>query len=198
MLDYKLGPVKPKQKRTSPKSKKTPITTSAHTKTYVVFDVETTGLSATIDKIIEIGAAKIINGKIVETFGELVNPQISIPANITKINGITNGMVKTKEPINGVLPRFLEFCKGSTLVAHNADFDVSFIKQNALNLGLAFNYEIVDTLSLSRELLPHLRNHKLPTVAKALKIDLLNAHRATDDATATAKIFLKFLEMQSN
>ena len=83
------------------------------------------------------------------------------------------------------------------MVAHNAKFDVSFIRQNAVNLGLEFDYEIVDTLSLARELLPHLANHKLHTVANELEIDLLNAHRAEDDATATAKIFLKFVEMQS-
>ena len=174
------------------------ITTSVKSKTYVVFDIETTGFSAEKDKITEIGAAKIVNGKIVETFGELINPQINIPRHITEITGISNEMVKGKEPITGVLPKFLAFCKGSTLVAHNAKFDVSFVKQNAFNQGFEFNYEIVDTLSLARELLPQLENHKLQTVANELQVDLLNAHRATDDATATAKIFLKFVEMQSN
>ncbi|MCL2153003.1 MAG: exonuclease domain-containing protein [Oscillospiraceae bacterium] len=175
-----------------------PITTSVNSKTYVVFDIETTGFSAAKDKITEIGAAKIVGGKIVETLGELINPQTGIPRHITEITGITNEMVKGKESITGVLPRFLEFCKGSTLVAHNAKFDISFIRHNALSQGLEFNYETVDTLSLARELLPHLANHKLQTVANELGIDLLNAHRATDDATATAKIFLKFVEMQSS
>jgi DNA polymerase III epsilon subunit family exonuclease len=174
------------------------INTVVSSKTYVVFDIETTGFSAEKDKITEIGATKIIDGKIVETFGELINPQINIPRHITEITGITNDMVKNKKTISDVLPRFLNFCKGSTLVAHNASFDVRFIKHNAANLGLKFEYEIIDTLALARELLPHLKNHKLQTVANELKIDLLNAHRAKDDATATAKIFLKFVEMQSN
>jgi len=167
-------------------------------KTYVVFDIETTGFSASNDRITEIGAAKIVNGEIVETFSELINPQINIPRKITEITGITNEMVKNKKTVTVVLPRFLEFCKGSTLVAHNAKFDVSFIKQNAENLGLEFEYEVLDTLSLSRELLPHLENHKLQTVANELGIDILNAHRAKDDAVAAANIFLKFWEMQSN
>jgi len=107
-------------------------------------------------------------------------------------------MVKNKKTISDVLPRFLNFCKDSTLVAHNASFDVSFIKHNAAKLGLEFEYKIIDTLTLARELLPHLKNHKLQTVANELEIDLFKAHRAKDDATATAKIFLKFVEMQSN
>ncbi|MCL2049796.1 MAG: exonuclease domain-containing protein [Defluviitaleaceae bacterium] len=166
-------------------------------KTYVVFDIETTGFSEVKDKITEIGAAKIIDGKIIETFGELINPQVGIPSHITKITKITNDMVKNKKPISDVLPRFFEFCKGATMVAHHASFDVKFIKHNAKALGLEFNHEIVDTLSLARQLLPRLENHKLPTVAKALKIDLLNAHRAEDDAMATAEIFLRLMEMQA-
>ena len=162
---------------------------------YVVFDIETTGFSASKNKITEIGAVKITNGKITDVFSELINPQTYIHWKITEITGITDDMVRNKKTIDDVLPRFLDFCKGSILVAHNASFDVSFIKQNAENLHLEFSNEILDTLAFSRKLLPHLENHRLQTVAEAFGIKLLRAHRAKDDALATAKIFLNFENM---
>ena len=164
-------------------------------KNYVVFDIETTGFSVAKDRITEIGAVRIVNGKIADTFSELVNPRTDISRRITEITGITNDMVKDKATIADVLPRFLDFCADATVVAHNASFDVSFIKQNAKNLGKEFSNEVLDTLTFARRLLPRLENHKLNTVAKKLGVKMLRAHRAKDDALATAEIFLKLAEM---
>ena len=168
---------------------------SAKEQSYVVFDIETTGFSPINDKVTEIGAVKIVNGEKIAEFSELINPQIPIPTNITELTGINDVMVKDKDTIDKVLPRFLEFCNGSAVVAHNASFDVSFIKHNANVIGETFNPEIFDTLALARELLPDLYNHKLNTVAKHLNIALLNHHRAVDDSAATAEIFQKCIEM---
>jgi len=162
---------------------------------YVVFDIETTGFSPVNDKITEIGAVKIVNGEKIAEFSELINPQIPIPPNITELTGITDAMVKSADTIDKVLPRFIEFVGSSAVVAHNAGFDVSFIKHNAKEIGAKFAPEVFDTLALAREIFPDIHNHKLNTVAKHLGIKLLNHHRAVDDSAATAEIFLKCIEM---
>lgn len=158
---------------------------------FVVFDIETTGLSSINDSIIEIGAVKIKDCQIVDTFETFVNPQIHISSFITKLTGITDDMVKRYPPIDEVLPKFLEFIKGSTLVAHNANFDVTFIKTKAKNLGIEVDNPVLDTLELSRHMYENLKNYKLDTVAQHLGVSLENHHRAVDDAKATAEIFLK-------
>ncbi len=157
---------------------------------YVVFDLETTGFSAKNDKIIEIGAVKIQNEKIVDRFSEFVNPERNIPYKITDLTGISDDMVRDSETVENILPRFLEFCKGSVLVAHNAGFDTGFIKSNCRRLGLDFDFTIVDTVPLARFLYPELKKVKLNIVAKHLGISLENHHRAVDDAKATADILL--------
>lgn len=157
---------------------------------YVVFDLETTGFSSKNDKIIEIGAVKIQNGKIVDRFSEFVNPEKSIPYKITELTGISNDMVKDSETIETILPKFLEFCKGSVLVAHNATFDTGFIKNNCRRLNLDYDFTVVDTVPLARFLYPELKKVKLNIVAKHLGISLENHHRAVDDAKATADILL--------
>lgn len=162
---------------------------------YVVFDLETTGFSPKHNRIIEIGAIKIVEGQVVDTFSEFVNPEVMIPFNIEKLTGINDRMVADANKIEEVLPRFLDFCAGSVMVAHNADFDMSFIKANADRQKLPCDYTIVDTVALARILMPKLGNFKLNNVAKHLKISLLNHHRAVDDATATGDIFMKFIEM---
>ncbi len=162
-------------------------------KSYVVFDIETTGLSQHYDKITEIGAVKVVDGIIVDEFGELVNPKRHIPDKIVNLTGISNEMVADKPIIDEVLPIFLDFCKDSCLVAHNAEFDISFIVEAAYNLGIDFNYPYVDTLFLSRFLNPELRNHRLDTLARKYEVRLLNHHRAVDDATATAQVFIEML-----
>ena len=163
--------------------------------TYVVFDIETTGFSNVNDKITEIGAVKISGGEIVDTYSQLINPGIPIPEKIVKLTGIDDVLVSDKPFVAEVLPEFLDFCKGSILVAHNSDFDTGFIRQNAKNQNLAYEFDAIDTLVLSRLLLTHLKNHKLDTITKELDVKLENHHRAVDDATATAYIFLKFMEM---
>ncbi|WP_180270723.1 PolC-type DNA polymerase III [Sporanaerobium hydrogeniformans] len=162
--------------------------------TYVVFDLETTGFSPTHHQIIEIGAVKVIQGEIVDRFSAFVNPKRAIPYVIQELTGISDKMVQDALPIENVLPEFLDFCEGAVLVAHNADFDYSFIEVNAKKQGLCATYTVVDTVSLARILLPNLSNFKLNTVAKALEVSLENHHRAVDDATATGEIFVKFIE----
>ncbi len=163
--------------------------------TYVVFDIETTGFSAIKDKIIEIGAVKVVNGKIVDTFSTFVNPERPIPFEITKLTSITDEMVMEYPNIEVILPQFLEFAKDAVLVAHNASFDVGFIEQNCRYQDIEPHFISVDTVALARVLLPTLSKYKLNIVAKALGISLENHHRAVDDAGATAEIFVKFVEM---
>ncbi|MDO4295588.1 MAG: PolC-type DNA polymerase III [bacterium] len=162
---------------------------------YVVFDIETTGFSATQDKIIEIGAVKVVDGVITERFSSFVNPQQPIPFEIEKLTGINDEMVLDQEPIEGVLPKFLDFCQDAVMVAHNASFDMSFITHNARQLELPFAPTVLDTVAMARVLLPNLGRYKLDTVAKALDISLENHHRAVDDAGATAEIFAAFVKM---
>ena len=162
---------------------------------YVVFDIETTGFSPINNKIIEIGAVKVEKGEITQRFSTFVNPNVPIPFEIEKLTGINDSMVMDAETIEEVLPRFLEFTKGCVLVAHNAGFDVSFIKENARRLGLQADHTYVDTVGMARTLLPGLAKYKLDAVAKALGVSLENHHRAVDDAECTAQIFVKFLAM---
>ena len=162
---------------------------------YVVFDIETTGFSPLKNRIIEIGAVKVVDGVITDRFSSFVNPDVPIPFDIEKLTGINDAMVLPSPKIDVVLPQFLEFVGDSALVAHNAGFDVSFISHNAEELGLAFEPTVLDTVSLARLLLPNLNRFKLDTVAKALNISLQNHHRAVDDAGATAEIFTAFIKM---
>ncbi len=165
---------------------------------YVVFDIETTGLSSVKNKIIEIGAVKVEAGKIVDRYSVFVNPNEPIPYNIEKLTGINDSMVIGAKSIEEVLPEFLKFAEGAVMVAHNADFDMGFIEHNARLLGLDFAPTYVDTVGLSRVLLPELSKYKLDVVAKALDVSLENHHRAVDDAEATAHIFVKLLEKLEN
>ena len=162
---------------------------------FVVFDIETTGFSPEKNKIIEIGAVKVEKGVITDKFSTFVNPDVPIPFEIEQLTGINDNMVLPAPKIDVILPQFLEFCEGCSLVAHNASFDVSFISQNAALLGLPFDPTVLDTVALARHLLPNLNRFKLDTVAKALNISLENHHRAVDDAGCTAEIFVKFIEM---
>ena len=162
---------------------------------YVVFDIETTGFSPIKNRIIEIGAVKVINGEITDRFSSFVNPQVPIPFEIEKLTGINDEMVMDAPLIEEVLPEFLSFCEGTVLVAHNASFDISFIKENAKRQQLPFAFTYVDTVGIARVLLPHQAKHTLDAVSKTLGISLENHHRAVDDAEATAQIFVKFTDM---
>jgi len=162
---------------------------------FVVFDIETTGFSPHTNKIIEIGAVRVEQGKIVSRFSSFVNPQVPIPFKIESLTGINDNMVINADTIEVVLPKFLEFCRGAVLVAHNAGFDMSFIEKNCDNLGFPHEFTSVDTVGMARFLMPGLNRFKLNTIAKALGVALLNHHRAVDDASCTADIFVKFIQM---
>ena len=164
--------------------------------TFVVFDIETTGLSKETESITEIGAVKVVDGKVIDRFSTFVNPERPIPAEITKLTGITNEMVADAPVITESLPKFLEFCQDAVLVAHNANFDTGFIRLNAeRKCGIEVKNTVLDTLELSRSLLPELKKHKLDIVCEQLGVSLEGHHRAVNDAEATAEVFLKFIDM---
>ena len=162
---------------------------------YVVFDIETTGLNRQLCKIIEIGAVKIVGGEIVDRFSEFINPEEPIPYKITELTSITDEMVMDAPTIDVILPRFLDFIGDSSVVAHNAQFDTSFIKKYADDMGLSTDYSILDTMTLGYVLCPELGKYTLDRLCKHLGIKLEHHHRAVDDAEATAHIFLRFLTM---
>lgn len=161
--------------------------------TFVVFDIETTGFSPVYNRIIEIGAVKVEKGEIKDRFSAFVNPDVPIPFEIEKLTGINDEMVMDASMIDAVLPQFLDFCGDAVLVAHNANFDMSFIMENCSRLFIKKSFTYVDTVGLARMLLPHQAKHTLDAVAKTLGISLENHHRAVDDAEATAEIFMKFV-----
>ena len=163
--------------------------------TFVVFDIETTGFSPVNNRIIEIGAVKVEQGSIVDRFSTFVNPQVPIPFRIEQLTNINDEMVVDAPTIEQVLPEFLEFCGDAVMVAHNAEFDMSFIRENAKRQQIQKEFTYVDTMGIARLLLPGQAKHTLDAVAKTLKISLENHHRAVDDAECTAEIFTKFIEM---
>ena len=163
--------------------------------TYCVLDLETTGFSATTEKITEIGVMKIKDGKVFEEFSCFVNPQKHIPGRVTEVTNITDEMVKDAETIDQVFPKLLEFIKDTVLVAHNAPFDIGFLKQNAKTLGYKFDYTYLDTLSLAKDLFPNYKRYKLGKIADNLGIKVEVAHRALDDVDTTVKVFNVMLDM---
>ena len=165
---------------------------------FVVFDIETTGLSPVNDRITEIGAVIIKRGEITSKYNRLVNPEIPIPARIVELTGITDGMVKNEDNIEKVLPEFLLFAGDRPIVAHNSEFDWSFIRTNCGRLEIDYKPAIIDTLQFSRIMVKELKRHKLETLCRHFKINLENHHRASDDATATAIVFRKLLELASS
>ena len=162
---------------------------------YVVFDIETTGLSKKHNKIIEIGAVKVKDGEVVDTFSEFINPGVPIPYQIEQLTSINDDMVKDAPMYDVIVPRFLEFCGDDIVVAHNASFDTGFMRMNAEELGLKFDNTVLDTMTLSHILLPELGKFTLDRVCKELKVVNAHHHRAIDDAEATAKVFFKLLDM---
>lgn len=162
---------------------------------FVVFDIETTGLSFKNHTIIEIGAVKLSGGVIVDQYSALIDPQTILDPKITELTGITDDMLIGQRLLSDVLPEFMSFVGDAPLVAHNASFDTAFIKENCSRQGLPYDPTVLDTLTLSRLLLKDLKRHKLNIIAKYLGVSLENHHRAVDDANATAQIFLKFIEM---
>ena len=162
--------------------------------TFICFDIETTGLSPKTEKITEIGAVKITNGQVVDRFSTFVNPEMPIPAKIVELTGITDAMVKDAPSQSDAVRAFLDFCGDSVLVAHNAPFDVSFIRAACNNMGVEYNYTSIDTVAISRAILPDIKNCKLDTVAKYLRLPDFNHHRAVDDAEILSKIFISLCD----
>ena len=165
---------------------------------WVVFDVETTGFNPMQEEIIEIGAVKIKDGQVVDEFSEFINPGRVIPPRITELTGITDQMVADAPSLEEVIPGFVEFFEGTTLVAHNASFDHRFLKAALDKTGhedIIGTISILDTLNLSRALLPDMKKYRLDRLAKRFDINLENHHRASDDARATGQIFIKLMEM---
>ena len=156
--------------------------------TYCVLDLETTGFSAVTERITEVGIMKIQNGEVIDKFSEFVNPQKHIPQRVTEVTNITDEMVKDAPTIKVLFPKILEFIKGTVLVAHNATFDIGFLKQNAQRLGYDFDYTYIDTLSMARALFPDFKKYKLGKIAEKLGIKVEVAHRALDDVDTTVKV----------
>ena len=163
--------------------------------TYCVLDLETTGFSAKTEKITEVGIMKLKNGEVIDEFSTFVNPEKHIPARVTEVTNITDDMVKDADTIEKVFPKILEFIEGSVLVAHNAGFDIGFLKQNAKRLGYEFDYTYLDTLSLAKDLFPDYKKYKLGKIAENLGIKVEVAHRALDDVDTTVKVFKVMLDM---
>ena len=162
--------------------------------TFICFDIETTGLSAVRDKITEIGAVKVENGVITDTFSTFANPEMPIPQKITQLTGITDDMVKDAPSQSEAVGAFLEFAGDNVLVAHNAPFDTSFIAKACEDMGREYNYTSIDTVAISRAILTDIKNCKLDTVAKFLRLGDFNHHRATDDAEMLARIFINLCQ----
>ncbi len=177
---------------------KNPVVTNAKGQsidiTYCVLDLETTGFSATMEKITEIGIMKLKDGKVIDTFSCFVNPEKHIPQRVSEVTNITDEMVQDAETIDKVFPKMLKFLEDSVIVAHNAGFDVGFLKQNAKNLGYKFDYTYLDTLSLAKDLFPEYKKYKLGKIAENLGIKVEVAHRALDDVDTTVKIFKIMLD----
>ncbi len=161
---------------------------------FVVFDIETTGLKAKFHELIEIAGVKVSGGKIVDRFSEFVKPEAQILPHITELTRITNDMVSDADNIENVLKRFIKFAKGTILVAHNARFDVGFLKRYAEKYKIDFDFCYIDTLNLSRKLVTNIKRHRLDRVAKSLGINFEGHHRAINDAEVTAKIFMVFCD----
>lgn len=162
---------------------------------FVVFDIETTGLNPYSDDIIEIGAVKIKNGEIVDRYNQLINPGREISEFTTNLTSITNEDLADKPSFEQIKDDFYNFIKGTILVAHNAEFDIGFIKRKYSNYGVYIDNPYADTLKISRYTLTDLKRHKLDIVAERLGVNLQNHHRAVDDANATAEIFIALVNI---
>ena len=163
--------------------------------TFCVLDLETTGFSFRTEKITEIGIMKVKNGEVIDEFACFVNPEKPIPQRVVEVTNITDDMVKDAETIDKVFPKMMEFIGDSILVAHNADFDIGFLKYNAKELGFTLNNTYMDTLRLAKELFPDYKKYKLGIIAENLGIKVEVAHRALDDVDTTVKVLKVMLDM---
>ncbi|MDP1535210.1 MAG: 3'-5' exonuclease, partial [Rubrivivax sp.] len=165
---------------------------------YTVFDTETTGLEPSAgDEIIQIGATRLVNGKLLrsECFDQLVDPRRNIPAVTIPIHGITPEMVAGQPTIDVVLPAFHAFAADTVLVAHNAAFDLRFLELKEASTGLRFDHPVLDTLLLSALVHPSQESHKLEAIAERLGVTVIGRHTALGDALVTAEVFLKLVPL---
>lgn len=162
--------------------------------TYCVLDLETTGFSAVTEKVTEIGIMKYKEGKVIDKFSTFVNPEKHIPERVSEVTKITDDMVQNAPKIEEVFPKVLEFIKDTVLVAHNAGFDIGFLKQIAKRLDVEFEPTYIDTLDLAKEIFPEYKTYKLGRIASNLGIEVTVAHRALDDVDTTVKIFKIMME----
>lgn len=164
--------------------------------TYIILDIETTGLEPTVHELTEIGALKVEGGELKDIFSSLIKPKYPITPEITRITGIDDEIVKDAPPANQVLEKFISFIEDHILVIHNVDFDFPFIKHHAKKLiQQEINNQTICTVKLSRHLLPNIANHKLHTVASHFGFEIKNRHRAMGDAELTFQVWTEFLKM---
>ena len=163
--------------------------------TYCVLDLETTGFSFRTEKITEVGIMKVKNGEVIDEFSCFVNPEKPIPQRVVEVTNITDEMVKDADTIDKIMPKIIEFVGDSVLVAHNADFDIGFLKYNAKILGLSLENTYLDTLRLAKALFPDFKKYKLGIIADNLGIKVEVAHRALDDVDTTVKVLKVMLDM---
>ena len=165
-------------------------------RTIVVFDIETTGLDPATDQIIELGAVKIENGNIIEKFSTFVKPTKKLSYEVSDLTGITDDMLEDAPPIELVIKDFYDFTRGCVLSGHNViGFDIKFIRREGESIGLVFDNELIDTLNEARMAKLKITRYNLGTVVKALGLTLEGAHRAWNDAYATAQVLLKLNEV---
>jgi DNA polymerase-3 subunit epsilon len=166
--------------------------------TFSVFDTETTGLQPSNgDEIIQVGAVRVVNGRLLrqEVFDQLVDPRIPLKPEGIPIHGITEDMVRGQPTIDVVLPAFHEFCAETVLVAHNAAFDMRFFQMKEESLGIRFAQPVLDTLLLSAVIHPNQESHKLESIAERLGINVVGRHTALGDAIVTGEVFLKMIAL---
>ena len=162
---------------------------------YVALDLETTGLNPSTDRIIEIGAAKVINGIVVSTYSTLVNPQIPISFRVNQLTGIDSQMLKNQPLIQDVIADFVKYTEDMPILGHNVIFDFSFLKKAAVNNKLTFEKEGIDTLKMARRMLPHLEHKGLEFLCSYFSVNPENSHRAMDDAISAMRIYEKLYEL---
>ena len=160
----------------------------------IVLDFETTGLNTATDRIIEIGAVKLVGGQVVDSYGELIDPGMLLPPRITEITHITDQMLRGQPTIAQAMPKLLAFMGGCPIAAHNAKFDCAILDSELKRLGMTYDVPHLDTLTLARKLYPSLKSHRLGNVCKHLGVSLKDAHRAVNDAAATAQCLARMIE----
>lgn len=162
--------------------------------TYVALDIETTGVNPSLDRIIEIGMAKVVDGVVVDSFSSLIDPQVHISERITELTGIRDEDVKGKTVIDSVIGRIVEFTEGYPLLGHNIIFDYSFIKKAAVNNRMEFERDGIDTLKIARRLLPEMPHKGLEYLCGQLGINPGHSHRAYDDALSAMELYKRLYE----